>query len=375
MNCEFTIERKSSCLQRLAACDRAMSFVLIVMLVSLRVCSSFLKCSAAMVNSGISSSASASGLSALGTRKELLALDFDGVLCKSDGESSYSSIIAAREQWPDECTIEYSFEFNRVRRYISELRPVIETGYENMILVRYILERLRVDGICDVDTGCTIDTTPLLTEWCPEMRDELITRYNTDKETLIYMFGHIRDRIIEERYQFWVELNEIYPFVAEHFTRERLLETGKKLDYCIVTSKQGRFAKSILNYFNIDPPKDEQLYDLENPMGAKPRVLLSLLAGLDMRAKPEEIEAAVSGETLKAIQEKGQEVPLIHFVEDRWQALQAVMKNDLLKPHCKLYLVDYGYNTQAERDAALACPDVEVIDGKGLVSLLHKFVR
>jgi phosphoglycolate phosphatase-like HAD superfamily hydrolase len=353
-----------------------MSFVLIVMLVSLRVCSSFLKCSAAIVNSGITSSASASGLSAaLGTRKELLALDFDGVLCKSDGESSYSSIIAAREQWPDECTIEYSFEFNRVRRYISELRPVIETGYENMVLVRYILERLRVDGICDVDSGCTIDTTPLLTEWCPEMRDELITRYNTDKETLIYMFGHIRDRIIEERYQFWVELNEIYPFVAEHFTRERLQETGKKLDYCIVTSKQGRFAKSILNYFNIDPPKDEQLYDLENPMGAKPRVLLSLLAGLDTRAKPEEIEAAVSGETLKAIQENGQEVPLIHFVEDRWQALQAVMKNDLLKPHCKLYLVDYGYNTQAERDAALACPDVEVIDGKGLVSLLHKFVR
>ena len=113
---------------------------------------------------------------ALGTsgRRELLALDFDGVLCKSDGESSYSSIIAAREQWPEECTIEYSFELNRVRRYISELRPVIDTGYENMILVWYILETLRVDGICDVDSGCTIDTTPLLTEWCPELRDSLI---------------------------------------------------------------------------------------------------------------------------------------------------------------------------------------------------------
>ena len=217
-----------------------------------------------------------------------------------------------------------------MRRYISELRPVIETGYENMLLVRYILEKLRVDGICDVDTGCTIDTRPLLTEWSPAMRERLIKKYETDTGTLIHMFGHIRDRIIEERYQFWVELNEIYPFVIEHFTREKLQQHGKKLNYCIVTSKQGRFAKSILNYFNIEPPEDKQLYDLENPMGAKPRVLLSLLAGLDMNATEEEIKAATNGDTLATMKKNDQEIPLIHFVEDRWQSLEAVMNNSLL---------------------------------------------
>jgi phosphoglycolate phosphatase-like HAD superfamily hydrolase len=307
-------------------------------------------------------------------KKEILALDFDGVLCKSDGESSYSSIIAAREQWPEECTISYSFEFNRVRQYISQLRPIIETGYENMVLVRYILELLRVEGECDVDTGCTVDITPLLKEWCPELRDELIEKYNTDKKTLINMFGNVRDRIIEERYQFWVELNEIYPHVAECFSRGSVQDAGKELNYCIVTSKQGRFANSILNYFNIEPPRATRMFDLENPMGPKPKVLLSLLCGLDNQASPNEIEAAVNGETLGAMRERGEEVPLIHFVEDRYIALLQVLEQQHLKEHVKLYLVDYGYNTLEEREAAAAHPDIEVIDGAGLTRLMNKFI-
>lgn len=324
---------------------------------------------------GGASSSSFSSSSALHAKKEMLALDFDGVLCKSDGESSYSSIIAAREQWPEECTISYSFEFNRVRRYISELRPIIETGYENMVLVRYILELLRVEGECDVDTGCTVDTTFLLTEWCPALRDELIEKYKTDKKSLIDMFGYIRDKIIEERYQFWVELNEIYPHVAERFCRESVQETGKVLDYCIVTSKQGRFANSILNYFNIEPPTETRMFDLENPMGPKPKVLLSLLCGLDNQASPSEIEAAVNGETLAAMRERGEEIPLIHFVEDRFPALIDVLDQPHLKEHVKCYLVDYGYNTLAEREAAAANPDIEVIDGAGFTRLLEKFIK
>ena len=87
-----------------------------------------------------------------------------------------------------------------------------------------------------------------------------------------------------------------------------------------------------------------------------------------------EIKAAVSGETLRAMQERGEEIPHIHFVEDRYPALLQVLEQPHLKEYVKLYLVDYGYNTLAEREAAMAHPDIEVIDGAGLNRLLSKFV-
>ena len=104
--------------------------------------------------------------------KNVLALDYDGVVCASSVESSFSSIIAAEKFWPGICEISvitgevvddidssstissYSSLttegknslFCRVRAAVNELRPIVETGFENMLLVRTILEEVKSTG-------------------------------------------------------------------------------------------------------------------------------------------------------------------------------------------------------------------------------------
>jgi hypothetical protein len=70
----------------------------------------------------------------------LYALDFDGVLCDSCGESFISALKAAKIRWPqifqsvDAATETWILEETRT------VRPVVETGYENLLLVRLLLE-------------------------------------------------------------------------------------------------------------------------------------------------------------------------------------------------------------------------------------------
>lgn len=46
----------------------------------------------------------------------------------------------------------------------------------------------------------------------------------------------------------------------------------QKLDYVIITTKQERFVKAILEKNVITPPVPENIYDLDNPFGAKTKV-------------------------------------------------------------------------------------------------------
>ena len=46
----------------------------------------------------------------------------------------------------------------------------------------------------------------------------------------------------------------------------------KKLNFTIITTKQERFVTAILETNKITPPEKENIYDLENPYGAKTKV-------------------------------------------------------------------------------------------------------
>lgn len=96
------------------------------------------------------------------TRRNILALDFDGVVCASSVESSFSSIVAAESFWPETCKIikakdpkstystidleDKSSLFCKIRLAVNELRPIVETGFENMLLVRAIFEEYQQTG-------------------------------------------------------------------------------------------------------------------------------------------------------------------------------------------------------------------------------------
>lgn len=346
-------------------------------------------------------------------RPEELCLDFDGVLCASAGESSYSSILAAKKFWPEECknivigTGRQAPEFLKLRNWISELRPIIETGYENLILVRYLHERMDRDSkhYCE-----KIDIDEIIQKWSPSFRDDLMQEYGTNSSELIKAFGDMRDLLITDRMPFWIGLNSIYPSVSMTISNDILqrencgtaahakipktmdmrgrtpvvltdlereemrYEQKMKLDYFIITSKQGRFVETILEGFNITPPPRHRLFDLENPANGKPNVLLSLLRHMDATHTEEEYAAAVRSPLSLHTDDKP--VPFIHFVEDRYDTLLSVIDTPGLGPeNVKLYLVDWGYTTEEHRQAARQNPLVEVLDFIAFNELMRKFVK
>lgn len=64
----------------------------------------------------------------------------------------------------------------------------------------------------------------------------------------------------------------------------------------------------------------------------------------------------------------------IHFVEDRFETLLAVMKIPALDD-IQLYLVDWGYNTEAQREEAKKLsPRIKLIDGEEFKLLATQFI-
>lgn len=65
--------------------------------------------------------------------KQLWALDFDGVICDSCGESSLSAWKAATVQWPSIFTAEEAIrQQDEVIEKMRSVRPVVETGARHM---------------------------------------------------------------------------------------------------------------------------------------------------------------------------------------------------------------------------------------------------
>ena len=302
----------------------------------------------------ISLSATATPTSPPPPTTSLLALDFDGVVCASSSESSFSSIVAAQRFWPAACgdifktatapssssyaplaTEGPGTPFAQIRAAVDELRPIVETGYENMLLVRALHEDLRATG--------TASAPAMLKRWSATYRDQLLATYGTDKEALVAFFGQTRDALIAEDLQAWVGLNPVYPPVQACLPRD-----AGKLAYTIITTKQERFVRAILESNGIAPPPQADIYDLENPFGPKTKVLRALL-------------------------DKHGPGTAIHFVEDRFETLQAVVATPGLEA-VRCYLVDWGYNTAEQRAMARAMgPRITLVDGPQFQALVRHF--
>eukprot|EP00252_Welwitschia_mirabilis_P005317 TRINITY_DN1581_c0_g1_i4.p1 TRINITY_DN1581_c0_g1~~TRINITY_DN1581_c0_g1_i4.p1 ORF type:complete len:239 (+),score=60.79 TRINITY_DN1581_c0_g1_i4:254-970(+) len=137
----------------------------------------------------------------------LYALDFDGVLCDSCGESSISALKAAKERWPDK---------------FSTVDPETET---------WILDNMRV-----VAAGLT--TEGILENWI-KLKPTLMLEWNESKDELVELFGKIRDEWIKHDLTSWIAANRFYPGTADalQFASSKLF---------IVTTKQTRFAEVLL---------------------------------------------------------------------------------------------------------------------------------
>eukprot|EP00904_Undaria_pinnatifida_P012979 jgi/Undpi1/8811/HiC_scaffold_25.g11273.m1 len=262
---------------------------------------------------------------------QIYALDFDGVICNSQGESSRSGFKALQCVWPElgaRLKAERGGEAGDddapawMLDKMRELRPIIETGYENILLARLLVEegrrgergrqRMREgEGERSIPSG-------------PEAREELTVRYGLSRDELINAFGQARDEWIETDFEGWLGANSFYEGVREAIA-------ACKGEVYVVTTKQQRFASALLEYAGVKVPL-ERIFGLGT--GPKADVLA-------------ELAAKHSGSTL-------------HFFEDRVETLEVVCKDSRLED-AELYLCDWGFNTAAQRGRGEANPRVRVI--------------
>ncbi|KAK1283342.1 hypothetical protein QJS10_CPB21g00406 [Acorus calamus] len=256
----------------------------------------------------------------------LYALDFDGVLCDSCGESSLSAVKAAKIRWPQLFDQVDTAMEGWIVDQMHILRPVVETGYENLLLVRLLVE-MRIPSIqkSSVAVGLTVER--ILENWS-SIKPVIMEEWGEERGALVDLFGKVRDEWMEKDLSGWIGANRFYPGIAD------ALRFSSSTLY-IVTTKQGRFADALLRELaGITIPPD-RIYGL----GTGPKV-----------------------EVLKQLQAKPEHAGLtLHFVEDRLATLKNVIKEPALDKW-NLYLGRWGYNTGGERAEAQTIPRIQLLE-------------
>ncbi|TAF11201.1 MAG: HAD family hydrolase, partial [Nostocales cyanobacterium] len=195
------------------------------------------------------------------------------------------------------------------------LRPVIETGWEMPVLIKALIE-----GFSD---------EKILQEWV-NITPQILAADNLDAKAVAKKLDTLRDEWIATDLNGWLSLHKFYPGVIERL--KMTLVSGVKL--YIVTTKEGRFVKQLLQQEGVNLPP-------------------AAIFGKEVK-RPKY-------ETLHELIEKAENKPVrLWFVEDRLKTLQLVQQQSDLD-HVQLFLADWGYNTQPEREAGQNDPHIQVI--------------
>ena len=224
--------------------------------------------------------------------RSLIALDFDGVVCDSAGETGTTGWIAARSLWPrdfaDAPTDAYLADFRRVR-------PALETGYEAILLARLLRDAVPpAELLADAPRHCAAVTAA----------------HALSRDALVTLFGATRDRLIHDDFEAWLELHAFYPGTIAAINA--WVAAGHRV--AVVTTKEQRFAEALCHHAGCDLAPTA-IYGLE--AGPKNGVLTDLLA-----AQPADTPAV--------------------FVEDRLPTLLKVHDAPALARY-RLALADWGY--------------------------------
>ena len=227
-----------------------------------------------------------------------IALDFDGVLCDSAPElaiSGYRGANVARSQSllkipPD-----------AFMHHFRSLRPVIETGYESIILAELIL---RDCPLAKIRTHFRAS------------RKRIMDDYGLNRKEMIMLFGNIRDQWINDDCSGWLDAHVFYPGVVNSL--HNFLKSGCCI--FIITTKEKRFAIKLLKSQGIDLPQNN-VFGLGE--GRKSKVLYDLTQKPNLRKNT------------------------LCFVEDRLRTLEKVCFDKRLNS-VQLFLATWGYTTREQ---------------------------
>ena len=233
-------------------------------------------------------------------KPNILALDFDGVICDGLIEYFASTKRAYQQIWSDEID-------ERLAPKFYQLRPVIETGWEMPILLRALF--------------LGIEQAKILADW-QSISLKLLKSEGLEKQNVVQQLDGVRDSWIKHDLDEWLALHRFYPGVIKRL--EQIINS--EVEFYIVTTKEGRFVRQLLQQQNIDLAT-ERIIGKESK---RPKY-----------------------ETLRIIRDSYQNSSdlSIFFVEDRLKALQQVAQQSDLD--CvSLFLADWGYNLQRDRNLA-----------------------
>ena len=285
----------------------------------------------------------------------VLALDFDGVLCDSEPELTRSAWRAARERWPELMESAASMSEqpwkagarkawaagdgweplqgngadglpNWLAAKMRLLRPVLETGYESVCLMR-----LCVDEAVAAQRGSSgsrpLTLGEITSNWGPEMRDSLLARYGLTQQEAIELYSQTRDEWLAEDEKGWLRANTFYPGAIEA-VREAA-DAGATI--YIVTTKSARYTQTLLRDAGLELEADA-IFGL----GSGPKV-----------------------DTLSTLQQKHPEAQLA-FVEDRLETLRTAA-NDPRLFGCRLFFAEWGYSTAEQQALVGSMPRVRAL--------------
>lgn len=240
-------------------------------------------------------------------KPDLLALDFDGVLC--DGLLEYFAIACLTHQqlWhfsePIPGELEDAF---------YQLRPVIETGWEMPVLIQALIEGRSPDEI---------------THHWRAIAEDIVQRDRLVPAQLSQALDANRDQWIREDLEGWLDLHRFFPGVID---RLQNILASPETELVIITTKEERFVRQLL-----------------------------ALAGVSHEAIAIFGKATRQPKATTLKQWIGQK-STIWFVEDMLPTLHKVVQEPALNS-VQLFLADWGYNTPADRAVAATSDRIQVL--------------
>ncbi|MDJ0617752.1 MAG: HAD family hydrolase [Calothrix sp. MO_192.B10] len=242
---------------------------------------------------------------------QILALDFDGVICDGLIEyfavawRTYCQVWQPHNQTPPEGLAEQFYP----------LRAVIETGWEMPVLIKALVEGIAADDIYQ-NWGTIVQ--------------QLVQADNLNAQEIGIKLDRLRDEWIGTDLDGWLDLHQFYPGVVDKIQTA----IANHIKVYIITTKEGRFAQRLLQTAGLNLDK-------------------SVIFGKEVkRPKYEILRELIT--THKIAPEA------VYFVEDRLKTLQLVDKQPDLQA-VQLYLADWGYNTPRERGTAENHPRIKLI--------------
>jgi phosphoglycolate phosphatase-like HAD superfamily hydrolase len=235
----------------------------------------------------------------------MLALDFDGVVCDGMDEFFQSSRRALAEVTGRPAP-------EGLRDRFARLRPVVESGWEMVVLVGVLAEGAPADDAALTDGA----------RWAAA-RDGYVRAQALDQRRLTAALDGVRERWLEQDAAGWLRLHRFYPGVSDWLRR---LAADGQLVY-VLSTKGKPFLDALLAWQEVRLPS-EQVIGKAEPKREKWDVLREL-AG-----------------------QRGLPTEAVWFVEDRLATLLDLRRHatDLA---AELFLADWGY-IFPDRDPAAA---------------------